>query len=179
MFTPHVGVPLPMVSTWGPWSHSVASLNLAYPSSGTFPDQNRAHYYPIIVPVACVVRRLWWANGAVSEGNIDVGVYRDAGHKPGARLVSTGSTAQGTVSQLQFVNVTDATLAPGTYWLAINADNPSGTTTVLRGSSVAGWNAALAFEEAVGSVTLPATATPVEAAYTQRFLCGFATTASP
>jgi hypothetical protein len=179
MFTPNVGVPLPMVNAWGPWSYNSSALNIAYPSSGTFPDQNRAHYYPIIVPVTCVVRRLWWANGSAPDGNIDVGVYRDAGYKPGVRVISTGSTAQGTALQVQFVNVTDTPLAPGMYWLAINADNPSGTTTVLRGSSSAAWNAALAMEEAVGSVTLPATATPIESAYTNRFLFGFATTSSP
>jgi hypothetical protein len=179
MYTPNVGVALPMVSAWGPWSHSNVELSTVAPASATFPDQNRAHYYPIIVPVTCVVRRLWWANGAVSSGNIDVGIYLDAGYKPGSRLVSTGSTAQGTAVQVQFVDVTDTTLAPGMYWLAINANNPSGTTTCFRGTSSAAWNALMGFEEAVGSVTLPATAAPTEASYNHRFVFGFATTASP
>lgn len=60
------------------------------------------------------VRRLWWLNGSPVSGNVDVGVF-DAS---GAKLVSTGSTAQSGASTIQSVAV-DFTLGVGSYWVGI------------------------------------------------------------
>lgn len=169
--------PVPrMVSLFGGWGYDYMSSSA--PSSGAYEIANRAIYYPLIVPSACVARRMWWVNGSTVNAsyNIDVGIYADAGYKPGVKLVSTGSTAQGTASQVQFVDVTDTTLAPGRYWLAIVCSTVS--ATVFRVTVAANIDALLRFEEA-SALPLPATATPVESSNTPVYLCGFATTASP
>lgn len=171
----------PMVGTLTPgWSPiAVMPVASAFPASGTFEAADRAVYYPLRVPTTCVVRRVWWANGGTVNASylIDCGIYADAGFKPGALLVSAGSTAQGTATQVQFVDVTDTTLAPGLYWIALASSSTS--ATIFRSNDMqASQNAAARFQEA-SARPLPATATPVETTNSQVYLCGFATTASP
>lgn len=62
-----------------------------------------------------------------------MGIYDEAG----ARKVSTTSTAQGTISVLQVVNITDTALGPGLYYLAIAMDNITGTLSRGLAGSVA------------------------------------------
>lgn len=176
-------VAAPMVSPfsfgWSPLSTMMALS--ALPSSGAFDTAGRAAYYPILVPTTCIIRRLWWANGSTVSAtyNVDVGVYADSGYAPGVRLVSTGSTAQGTASQIQFVDVTDVTLPPGRYWLAIVCSSTSASFFRAVLSSNA-FNAAMRLDE-TSALPLPATATATEAASGALgvYLFGFATTASP
>jgi hypothetical protein len=146
-------------------------------ASGVFEAANRAVYLPILVPTTCVVRRLWWANGATVSAsyNVDVGIYLDAGYKPGTRLLSTGSTAQGTASQVQFVDVTHTPLAPGRYWLAIACS--SGSATFFRITPTYG-DEMLRFQQAT-AMALPSSATPAQSDNNPCYLFGFATTASP
>lgn len=66
---------------------------------------------------------MWTLNGAVANGNLDVGIYTD----DGARLVSAGPTAQVGVNTYQVVNIGDITLGPGFYYMAIAMDNIVGT----------------------------------------------------
>jgi hypothetical protein len=151
------------------------------PASAAFTAANKARYYPVLVPVICAVRRLWWANGATVSAsyNLDCGIYADAGYAPGTLLVSTGSTAQGTASQVQFVDVTDTALSPGLYWIAIACSSTS--ATLFRSQAISGAasvNAALSFGQTT-ALPLPATATPAEATDAEVYLCGFATTSSP
>jgi hypothetical protein len=152
--------------------------SISSPSSAAFESANRAVYAPIRVPGPCVVRRLWWANGATVSAsyNVDCGIYADSDGKPGAKLVSSGSTAQGTASQVQFVDVTDTTLAPGIYWLALTCSSLS--ATFFRTIVAANWDASARLEEA-SALPLPASATPAESSGTNLYYCGFATTASP
>jgi hypothetical protein len=121
---------------------------------------------------------LWWVNGATVNAsyNVDCGIYADAGKKPGVRLVSSGSTAQGTASEVQFVNVTDTTLMPGLIWLALVCSSTSATLFRVAGSAI--YDALFRMQEAA-ALPLPATATPVESTGVNYYLCGFATTASP
>jgi hypothetical protein len=176
MYSP--GYPLtipPMVSVFtkgiGWMAEDVAATQ---PQSAVFEAANDAVYAALLLPAACVVRRLWWANGATVSAsyNVDVGIYAASAYGPGARLVSTGSTAQGTASEVQFVNVTDTALAPGLYWLALACSSAS--ATFFR-SAVTGRDASFRFSEA-SALPLPATATPVESTGTNIYLYGFATT---
>jgi len=168
-----------MVNLYSGWCEEDWGPKTA-PSSGTWESANRAVYFAILVPSQVTVRRVWWANGSsVSASyNIDAGVYADAGAKPGARLVSCGSTAQGTASSVQFASVTSTVIAPGRYWIAIACSSTS--ATFLRSTTVASLatDAAARFEEA-SALPLPATATPVESSNANAYLFGFATTASP
>lgn len=164
----------PMVSGftpgWATWSAPGAA------SSGTWESANRAVYYSLYVPVVTVIRRVWWANGATTTGGatIEAGVYADAGAKPGAKLIS-GSATQGTASQVQFVDVTDTTLTPGYYWLAVMATTTTNTTLHRNNGVDTGADAAIRFQESTGG-TLPTTATPAESAVGNYWLFGFSTT---
>jgi hypothetical protein len=128
------------------------------------------------------VRRLWWTNGATvsTSYNVDCGIYRDASGVPGARIVSTGSTQQGTASQVQFVDVADVMLSPGVYWVALVCSTDSATfyRTPLTGTS-SGPLASVARLRQENALPLPATATPIQSGTGYIYLCGFATTASP
>jgi len=149
------------------------------PSSAAYESAARAVYCPIVLPSGCVIRRVWWANGDVRTGGatIEVGVYRDSGYGPGSKVVS-GSAAQGTATQVQFVDVTDTAIPPGLYWIAIVASTAT-DTTIMRTSALALSNPpSFRFAEESAS-PLPATATPVASAELNIYLCGFATTASP
>lgn len=151
------------------------------PTSRTWEAAGRAVYMPVVLSGWTVVRRVWWANGAVTSGGatIAVGVYADAGYGPGAKLVS-GSAVQGTATNVQFVDVTDTTLPPGLYWIALSSS--SATSTTLFGFvdvyTTTSWDASYRFNEAAAS-PLPAAATPVESVAETLWLYGFATTSSP
>src|SRR5512139_3522493 len=178
MYSPAQGVILPMLSTIGAWSCVPQVTLTTPPTSATYELANRAVYVPVLVPVTCVAKRLWWANGSTVSAsyNVDVGVYLDASFKPGTKLVSTGSTAQGTASEVQFVDVTDTTLAPGRYWLALSCSSTS--ATFFRHQIGVAYEALFRFEEA-SALPLPATATPVESTSANVWVFGFATTSSP
>jgi hypothetical protein len=157
------------------------AYSISTASSAAWTVANGAFYFPLAIQRTMVARRLWWANGATVSAsyNVDVGLYLDAGQKPGARLVSSGSTAQGTASTLQFVDIADTAVPAGVVWLGMACSSTSATffRTSLAGGAA---DAALGFQEA-SALPLPATATPAEYSQTSRvvFLCGFATTASP
>lgn len=177
MFTPGLLEPaLPMVSTLGPWGWGLGAHVevLGTPASATWAANGRAFYFPLSIPSRCVAKRMWWANGATTTGGatIEAGLYQDAGSKPGSKLVS-GSATQGTASQVQFVDITDTTLYPGLYWVALMSTITT-NTTVFRVSFGAAGDAARFFEQTANP--LPATATPVEAANSLIWLCGFSTT---
>jgi hypothetical protein len=180
MYNPPARIVPPMVAPIGIWGFIDDGLRgVADPSSGAWEFADRAAYFAVAIPTTTVARRLWWANGATVNAsyNIDVGIYRDAGHKPGVKLVSAGSTAQGSASEVQFVNITDVTLAAGLYWLAITCSSTS--ATILRhASAVAAMPKGARFQEN-SALPLPATATPVQGTGVNVYLFGFATTASP
>jgi hypothetical protein len=93
-------------------------------SSGTWATANAAYYYPFrLTGWATAYQLLFWV-GATSSGNIDMGIY-DAQKN---RIVSAGSTAMSaTVNTVQELNITDTTLAPGDYLLAVACDNTTAT----------------------------------------------------
>lgn len=132
----------------------MAAFATPAPASGTWPTANRAFYYPFTINRGLTVTRMWMINGAVVSGNVDIGIYNSSQ----ARLVSMGSTAQAGVNAMQVFNVTDTVLTPGLYYLALNMSSATGTVIL---AIVAGF-ADLAmgyYSQAVGAVTLPATAT--------------------
>lgn len=119
-----------------------------------WPSANRALFFPFRLEEPVIVAKLWWGNSTPVGGNIDCGIYDGAG----TRLVSTGSTAQSGTSALQEVDITDTTLGPGTFYLALAADSTTpqilgyatGSTLVRLMSGIAMMDSAF---------PLPATAT--------------------
>lgn len=151
----------------------------AVPASATYESANRAVYLPLTLAAPCVVRRVWWANGATATGGatIEVGVYSDNGYKPGTKLIS-GSATQSGATSVQFVDVTDTALPAGLYWLAIVSSSATNTTIFRTAVTLVNYDASFRFEQDSAS-PLPSTATPVETTTTNIWLFGFATTASP
>lgn len=123
-------------------------------SSGTWPAANRAYYLPFRLDEPWTVRRMFVFNGSTASGNIDLGIYSQAG----TRLVSSGSTAQAGTNGPQWVDVTDTPLSAGVYYLALAAS--ATTTTVFRTiqGTLSVWQA-MGVREESSALPLPATAT--------------------
>lgn len=168
----------PMVSyfTEG-WGRANETTVSSVPASAVYESANRGVWYPIYIPATCVAKRMWWGNGATVDAgySVEAGIYLDGGHKPGAKLITTGSVAQGTASQVQFADITDTGLSPGLYWLFFSCDNT--TATILRANPNSGTDELHKFQQAsIGPGSAPATATPVESTATNIYLVGFSTT---
>lgn len=123
-------------------------------SSAAWPAANRAIYSAVVVPRPVTVTHLIIYVGT-SSGNVDVGIYNEAG----TRLVSSGSTATiGGGAANQAFNIADTSLSPGVYFFAMSCDNT--TATFQCEQTAAEWlRVSGRQQEALGSVTLPATAT--------------------
>ena len=91
--------------------------------SGTWFAANDALFWPFEVHSTTTVTRIALATGATQGSNLDVGIYELGG----TRLVSSGSTAQGSPNLVQIVDITDTTLSPGRYYMAL-ACSSSGLT---------------------------------------------------
>ena len=165
----------PWVLGWGWISEGVAS---SAPASGSFESADRGVFHPIYVPTVCVAKRMWWANGAsVSASyNVEAGIYLDGGYKPGAKLITTGSVAQGTANQVQFADITDTTLTPGLIWLYMSCS--SALATFQRAQvDTSSYQELVGFQQAsIGPGSAPAAATPVERANLNIYQFGFSTT---
>lgn len=131
----------------------LVGLSIALDSAGVWAVANQAVYVPISVNTPITVKKMAWLNGAISSGNIDVGIYDAAG----TRLVSSGSTAQGTISVVQEVDITDTLLIRGRYYFALAMDNITGT--VARGAPVIAACSGMGVLAEASAFVLPATAT--------------------
>lgn len=152
-----LGTLVPNVIT--PWhSNSLGPLLAAYaqaaPTAGAWSVANEAYYYPFYVTIPSTVYKLFWHNGSTLSGNVDCGIYNDAG----TRLVSAGSTAQAGVGATQVVDVTDTELDSGRYYCALVLDNATGT--VFRTQALTGiYNNMTGIQFQGTAFPLPATAT--------------------
>jgi len=173
-----VGIIPPMVSLWtAGWGWVDEGVATTAPSSSAWPATNTAYYFPIYIPTICQAKRMWWVNGATVDAgyNVEAGIYRDAGYKPGAKLITTGSVAQGTLDQLQWGEITDTTLATGLWWLYMSCS--SSAATFFRSLPATYFDESFHFQQAsIGPGSAPATATPVEGAGLYFPLFGFSTT---
>lgn len=144
-----------ILSSFGPATCGFDINTWGAPTAGAvWPSANRALYTAVLVEVPLVAKKIA-VLPTVQSGNLDVGIYTE----DGTRLVSMGSTAVGTASAVQVLDITDTTLNPGTYFLAMNCDN---TTAAFQRSSAGITGTMSAFglqQQAVGAIALPATAT--------------------
>lgn len=145
-------------------------------ASLTWPVANTAFYVPMFIPFHYPVRRVWWCNGSsVTSTNMDFGVFTASG----AKIYSTGSTAQSGASTQQYVSPTAFVLAPGEYYFALAC---SSTTANRGGQGTTGGTATAralcgVLQEA-SALPLPADMTPVTVANACYPLCGITRTAS-
>lgn len=119
-------------------------------AGGAWPAANRAIYVPVLVeqPVLVTQMAVWVTAQA---GNLDVGIYSE---KLG-RLVSAGSTPVGTAGALQAVNITDTTLDPGLFFLALCCDTISASFLRANVGGADFYRLCGIQQQAVGAVTLP------------------------
>lgn len=128
----------------------------AVPASTAWPTATKAIYIPFHLRRGATVKQLFCVNGGTAAGNIDMGIYDNAG----ARKVSIGSTAQAGTSTIQTFDIADTTLAAGTYYLAIAKDDAVGTVVSFSITSVvARFLRAVGLLEQTSAFALPATAT--------------------
>lgn len=153
-------VQIPVSTPWKVSSHSLDVFTeswFLWPNSTSatlaWPSQYQAVYVPVAVRSRVVAKKMWFGSGSTGTGNLDIGIYDAAG----TRLVSTGSTAKDTTNGVRWLDITDTTLLPGLYYLALNSDSTTDTYKWTNSNAAAVTAAGLLFE-AVGSVTLPATA---------------------
>lgn len=152
---------VPAQGQWAGSHHSIDNLTGGWMTYQTLPTnatpwgtQYRAIYVPIRVPRRVVVRKLGYANTSTATGNYDIGLYDAAG----TRLVSSGSTAKTTSAATITYDMTDTTIGPGLYYLALNNDTTT-DTFIAQLDNVPTPAARGILTETLGSVTLPATAT--------------------
>lgn len=160
-----------------PWSTVQSGQGL----STTYENANRGIFVHFRIPIVCVARRMWWINGATVSPtyNVEAGIYADTGAIPGVKIVTTGSVAQGTASQVQWADITDTTLAPGSYWFFLSCSDAAATFLTYTGGWVSAIRKLVKFQQAsVGPGSAPATATPVTASVDNVPYVGFSTTAS-
>lgn len=161
----------------GPYSREgcLSGMPPSSPASAALAAQT-AYAAQVVLPRPCVVRRLWWANGAtVGTDQVQVGIYRADFT---SLLLGTATTTSGATA-LQFDNVTDTPLAAGRYWVALWVSGT--TTTLLRVSALASRIAGIRLQGSLAG-GLPATlAAPDQGATTIIAVpvFGFTTRATP
>lgn len=124
------------------------------PASAVWPSANRAILVPMYLSDTTLVPSLFADNGATAAGNLDLGIYTEGF----ARIVSKGSTAQSGTDAPQSFDITDVTLAPGRYYLALASDSAS--ATFLRYSVPVYALKAMGVLQMTSAFPLPATITP-------------------
>lgn len=172
------GDPSILVSPWSPEGClsqiSAAFSGIATPASAVWDTTNRAVYLPVYISAPCIAVKVWWANGATVNGNVDCGLYTSGAAGPLTKLFSAGTTAQAGASVVQIVDITDVALAAGVYYIGLVSSSATGTF-IKSSSTSTQVTKALAICNQVTALPLPATATPAVASGTvQMPLAGFA-----
>ena len=120
-----------LTTACGPVAEAEIVNNTAFNAAAAWPVTNKAFYVPVLVDRIVTVKKMAVIDGATLNGNVDVGIYDEAKN----RLVSIGSgTAQAGTSAVQTFDITDTTLNPGLYYLAMSTN--SNTATYFRANGV-------------------------------------------
>ncbi len=127
--------------------------------SAVWPLANRAYFVPVRLPRTILLTKMFVYNGAVLNGNLDIGIYS----KDGARLLSSGATAQAGINSIQPIDFTALAenirqFGPGLIYMALAFDGI--VATVFRSSLVLGavGQRPLGMAQMAAAYPLPATA---------------------
>jgi hypothetical protein len=113
---------------------------------------NQMYCYPFRLFQPATVVKVSWMTGATNTGNTDMGVYDQFN-----LVFSTGATALGTANVVNTADISDVTLLPGQYFMAITFSNSAGTTFQVTPLDEAIQSACPMQELALGGATLPTT----------------------
>lgn len=138
-------------------------------ASAAWPTANKAIFVPVLVARQTKLVKAFVYNGATASGNLDVGLYLPNG----TRVVSMGSTAQSGTNALQELDITDTTVGPGLYYMALAMDGTTGTA--FRATIGTGRGASLGIYEMTSAFALPSTATFATLASSYLPMFGFTT----
>jgi hypothetical protein len=123
--------------------------------SAVWPAANRAMYTAFSLPTPFLLKRFFVVNGGAVSGNFDIGLFAF----DGAKLRSSGSTAQSGVSSVQYVTPTEMLVPPGAYYLGLSVDNT--TAQFMRATNaVADGRENDGQVQEASALPLPATMTP-------------------
>jgi hypothetical protein len=128
-----------------------AGNTTAFATSAWF-SASTALFIPFVVNGSFSCKNIWFMNGAVASGNIDLGIYTSAG----VRVASIGSTAQAGTNAPQVVALV-ASLTPGDYYLAAALDNIVGTC--FFGNTITNGGRVLGMAQMASAFPLPSNAT--------------------
>lgn len=128
--------------------------NMAIVGTSAWPTANLALFVPFTISSPITVVQMGVSNGGTVSGNLDVGIYDITG----ALLVSKGTTAQAGASAVQLLDITNTTLNPGTYFMAMAADNITGTYNSTTTGDQRLWQVC-GMQQMATAFVLPATAT--------------------
>ncbi|MEO6604357.1 MAG: hypothetical protein ABIN55_01965 [Aeromicrobium sp.] len=135
---------------------------------------DRAVYVPINIPRPLVAKRMWYVVGATGGTNtIQLGIYTESG----SQIVATTATTVGTAANLVHLDITDTTLTPGSYYLAVVLNGT--TATILRWGLQTTPLGRLVVLHQAAARPLPATATFAASNDNIVPYIGITTTASP
>jgi hypothetical protein len=161
---------------YGPGGDIRLHASAGVPAAATW-TANLAVYIPIAIPWQYPVKRVFWMNGStVTSAHCDFGIYTPSGN----RIYSVGNTVQaGATAPQYFTPSPDFVLDPGNYFFAwvCDATTNHAFATLLATAGWAQGNGILA--QALGSATLPASATFADPGTTAGVpLCGITRTDS-
>lgn len=149
---------LPTITPMHPASLGMAStLYVAGAVASLATGSQNAMFFPWLVQVPLTIVKGFTMNGATANGNNDIGVY-DHGFN---LIVSIGATLQSGTNAIQEYDITDTTLNPGRYWIAVLN---TGTGTFFSWASQLDEVAlsVMPFLIQTGQTALPATASPIK-----------------
>lgn len=140
-----------------PWSRCSLGVQLAAiasvaPVTAVWPAANKAIYVPFTLDEPVTVIKGFWYNGGVATGNVDIGIYDEAG----ARQVSMGSTVKAGANVIQEANIADTLLSAGRYYMGLSKDDTSSMFSIAPDVQVL---KTLGVAEQAAAFALPATAT--------------------
>lgn len=144
------------VADWDAIGDVFIVTNQTFNANAVWPTSNLAILVPFVVSYPTLVRSIVVNIGA-SSGNLDAGIY-DADF---TKVVSLGSTASPGTGVREFTALTDTTLMPGLYYMALAADNT--TITFNRGAPLAQIVQAAGAVQMAAAFPLPTTITPAAA----------------
>lgn len=142
------------ISCFSSWALGPGVNGTTAPSGAAWPAANRAIFAPFRVPVPVTATKIVIGGGATAGGNYDVGIYKP----DGTRLVSSGTLAR-TAAAENVADITDTTLMPGMYYLAIALDGVNTIVSFPHVSALATYPKLLGMREMATAFTLPSTAT--------------------
>lgn len=153
---------------------NIRNISAGQAASGVWSLANRAIFVPFFFPATITVKRMWVVTGATGgTDSRSIGLYRE----DGTQIVVSANTVAGTANQVQFIDITDTTLAPGSYYVAMSQNGV--TATMFRPPHTVEQERVFAVQMAA-AYPLPATATfTAITSSTSIPLMGVCTTASP